>query len=441
MSTMHGSLPEGTEPPPPGVGLMGFVRWMLVLCMALLAVVSVVDYARVTQAAAVSAGVQYYCPMHPSVVQDHPGECPICSMTLVRRDEKDTTTSARPETSTVPGLVSVELPADRVQRIGVRTAVARRAPLGEPVRTVGYVSVGEDRTAKIHPRFAGWIERLAVNTTGQAIRRGDVLATIYSPEVLTAQQELLNARRWARNGGDVHSLTGGLADDARHRLALLGIASDEIARIERTGAVITALPLRAPVSGVVLSKTAIQGAYVEPSMELFAIGDLSAIWVLADVYERDLPRVRAGVPAHLRLAAWPGESWLGRVDFVPPTVAPDTRTARVRIVFANTDGRLRPGSYGDVTLDVAPSDGLVIPAEAVVDTGDQQYVFLASEGGRFEPRLVRLGTRRGADVEITDGLSDGDRVVTTANFLIDSESRLRAAISGTQRTDMPAHQH
>ena len=431
--TDHSALPEGVEPPPPGVGVMAVVRWMLVGLMALTATISVVDYLRVTRATAATSGVQYYCPMHPSVVQDHPGECPICSMTLVKRDADAAHASDHPETSTVPGLVTVELPADRVQRIGIRTAVARRSPLTTTVQTVGYVSAAEDRMAKIHPRFAGWIERLVATQTGQVVHRGDVLATIYSPEVFTAQQELLNARRWARDGGDLHHLTGGLADDARHRLQLLGIAASEIAQLERTGKVIPALALRSPVDGVVIAKTAVQGANVEPTMELFEIADLSAVWVLADVYERDLARVRPGLPARLTLAAWPGQTWLGRVDFVPPTITTESRTARVRLVFANDGARLRPGSYGDVALELAGGDGIVVPAEAVVDTGDRQYVFLALDGGRFTPRQVHTGPRSGDDVTILDGVDDGDRVVTTANFLIDSESRLRAAVTGASQ--------
>jgi membrane fusion protein, copper/silver efflux system len=385
MTDQHLPLPEGAEPPPAGVALMGVVRWGLVAFMALAAVIAVVDYVRATRlqpATTATAGTQYYCPMHPAVVQDHPGECPICSMTLVRREPVDAQHAAAPETSNVPGLVTVALPAERVQRIGLRTAVARQAMTEGTIRTVGYVTAGEDRVAKVHARFSGWIERVSANQTGKSVRKGDVLATIYSPELVTAQQEYLNARRWARDDGVLPHLTKGLAADARHRLGLLGIATEEIAQLDRSGQVATALPLRSPVDGIVTAKTALPGAYVEPAMELFEVADLSAVWVLADVYERDLARVRAGLGAELTLTAWPGQTWTGRVDFVPPTVSTDSRTARVRLVFANPKGQLRPGSYGDLVLDLPATASLLVPAEAVVDTGSQQYVFIAHADGR-----------------------------------------------------------
>ena len=190
------------------------------------------------------------------------------------------------------------------------------------------------------------------------------------------------------------------------------------------------LPLRSPVAGYVAKKNALAGLYVQPGTELFQIADLSSVWVLADVYERDMARVKVGQRANLALTSYPGETFRGRVSLIYPAVNPESRTLQARMVFRNPGLRLRPGMYGDVTLELDPADGLTVPDAAVVDTGELQYVFLARDQGRFEPRLVRVGARGDGRVQLLEGVSEGDRVVTTANFFVDSESRLRAALEG-----------
>jgi membrane fusion protein, copper/silver efflux system len=446
----HDALPEGEEAPPPGVRTMAIVRWALVALMAALAIVSVLHYARVLPPQReTTAAVQYYCPMHPQVVQDQPGECPICGMTLVGRatgshdhegprPDTEATAAAAPATSDVPGLVPIDLPPERVQLIGIRTAQVARGDLGSVVAAVGYVAPNEAAIVQVHTRFAGWIQDLKVARTGERVQKGDVLATIYSPTLLTTQQELLNARRFARTGvgstdasaADAH-LQASLVEGARRRLELLGVGPDEIRAIERTGKPLTAVPLRAATSGYVTEKSAVQGSYVEPETTLFQIADLATVWVLAEVYESELARLQVGAPAVLTLGAYPGEVFRGTVDYLYPTLDAATRTLRVRLVFPNADLRLRPGMYGDVTLSLPPTSALVVPREAVVDTGDVSYVFVVRDRGRFIPRRVELGARAGDRVAVRSGVAEGDTVVTTANFLLDSESRLHAAIGGT----------
>jgi Cu(I)/Ag(I) efflux system membrane fusion protein len=268
---------------------------------------------------------------------------------------------------------------------------------------------------------------------GQPVRRGEVVATVYSPDLLAAQQEYLNALRWQKGearSADSERLTNTLAADARRRLELLGISDQEIATLQKNGKPLRAMSIRSPVGGFVTEKNALQGQFVTPDTTLFTVADLSTVWVVADVYEYEVARVRTGQTARLTLAAYPGEVFRGRVEFIYPTLDAATRTLKVRVAFKNPNLKMRPGMYGDVTLDLGASDGVVVPAEAVVNTGDAQYVFVALSEGRFEPRPVKTGTRGDGKVAVLSGLAPGDEVVTTANFLVDSESRMRAAIEG-----------
>jgi Cu(I)/Ag(I) efflux system membrane fusion protein len=221
-----------------------------------------------------------------------------------------------------------------------------------------------------------------------------------------------------------------LAEDARRRLELLGLAEQEIAELAKTGQAMRDVPIRAPVSGTVIRRDAVEGSYVQPGASLFTVADLSTVWVIADVHEYELRRVRVGQPARLELTAYPGQTFTGKVQFLYPALDPQTRTMRVRLEFPNRKQALRPGMYGTVYLTLPSTAGLAVPVEAVVDTGETQYLFVARDGGRFEPRKVKLGARGDGEVEILDGVQEGETVVTTANFLIDSESRLRAAIEG-----------
>jgi membrane fusion protein, copper/silver efflux system len=432
------AMPEGVEAPPRGTRAMAIVRWALVAIMALAAVAATAYYAGwfADVGGEAPSGTIYYCPMHPSVQQDHPGECPICSMTLVLMPTGDAGVgpSVPPQ---VPGLAPVTLSPDRIQRMGMRTAPVVREALATELRVPGTVAASEKGLAVVQTRFAGWIEELLVEQTGQKVTKGQVLARIYSPDLLTAQQELLSALRWEKSEA-AGSMSAGLAGDARKRLELLGISKQEIAEIQKTGSPMRAIPVRSLVTGYVTAKTAVQGAYVQPGDELFRLADLSTLSVLADVYEYEAGRVTIGQPATFTAVAYPGEQFAGKVTFIQPALDAASRTLRARIELPNRDLRLKPGMFGDVELASQRIEALVIPADAFVDTGEHQYVFVAQEGGRFEPRRVRAGARVDGKVQILEGLSEGEVVVTTANFLLDSESRLQSTISGGSGAPTPA---
>jgi Cu(I)/Ag(I) efflux system membrane fusion protein len=429
---------------------MSIVRWVLVAAAALVAAGSLVSYAGVRFGGSKSAAGEhlYYCPMHPSVVQDHPGECPICSMTLVPRPVGKSGPATAPSSEPGAALADIELSPERIQLIGMRTAVVRREELGGELRTVGVVTPDERGLAQINTRFSGWVEKLFVSETGERVSRGQILATIYSPEVLKAQQELLVARGWSGqaaegqgHGQQAPDLAGTLDQSARRRLELLGISGREIDQVVKTGKLVEAIAIRSPVAGYVVEKNAVAGGAVQPGTELFRIADLSTVWVNAEVYEFDAPRVRVGQPARLELAAYPGETHSGKVKFINPVLDARSRTLRVRLEFKNRiEGggpRLRPGMYGTVYLALPPTTGLMVPAEAVVDTGERHYLFVARKGGHFQPRTVRVGARAQGKVEILSGVAEGETVVTTGNFLVDSESRLRSAIEGQAQTTTP----
>jgi len=289
----------------------------------------------------------------------------------------------------------------------------------------------------VNVRFSGWIESLGAGDIGQLVEKGDVLATVYSPDAVGAQQQFLATARWsdarATAGGPVPSPSStqyDIARDARQKLELLGIAPQDVEALAASGKPANTVNVRAPVRGYIARKAALRGVYVQPGTELFQIADLSTVWVIADVYESEIGRVKVGQRAVLELASYPGERFTGKVTFIYPALAAGSRTLQARVEFRNPGMKLRPGMYGDVTLDLGAAHAIVVPADSLVDTGEVQYVFVSKGNGRFEPRRVRAGWSGGGKVAVLDGLAEGERVVTTANFLLDSESRLRAAIEG-----------
>jgi multidrug efflux pump subunit AcrA (membrane-fusion protein) len=367
--------------------------------------------------------------MHPSYTSDKPGECPICGMTL-----EPVTTSAehagRPSTGNgdVAGLTSVTITPERIQLIGVRTARVERSSASGQLDLVGFVTPDESRIKRVQIRVSGWIRELYVNQTGYQVRAGQPLMSIYSPELFQSEQEyLIN-----RGGTDsTMHMTQGVTDAASsERLRLLGVPDDEIHRLDREGTASTQLVLRSPVGGTVLERGVVEGQYVSADTPLLTVADLSRVWVVADLYEMDMTRVHAGDAARFTSDAMPTRTFSGRVDFVYPTVSNETRTLKVRLALENPSGMLRPGMYGRVSVSARGALSLSVPAEAVVNTGEHAYVFLAHPGGRFEPRMVWTGMPEGDRIQILKGLAEGDTVVSSASFLIDSESRLKAAIAG-----------
>jgi membrane fusion protein, copper/silver efflux system len=413
--------------PPPGAGFMNAVRWTLFAGLLVLALASVTSYVawRVGEGRAGAHAALYHCPMHPTYTSDRPGDCPICGMDLVPVS-RDAHAAGDGD---VPGLAGVTLTPDRIQLIGVRTAVAAPRALGAAVEVTGAVVPDESRLSRVQLRVAGWVQALHVSRTGERVRAGQPLLEIYSPELFQSESEYLIERRArAAMPAMAHDEEGAAA--VRQRLTLLGVPDEELARLEREGTASTRLTLRAPASGTVLERGVVEGQYVGADTPLLTLADLSRVWVLADLYPGDLARVRAGDAATFTTDAVPGRVFDSRVEFVYPTAEGDAHTVKARLALDARDGELRPGLFGRVTIRTRARTALAVPGEAVVRAGERDYVFLARAGGRFEPRAVTAGTADGEWLEIVRGLAAGDTVVASASFLIDSESRLRAAIEG-----------
>ncbi len=329
---------------------------------------------------------------------------------------------------------TVKIAPERVQTLGVRTEPATRRSLARSVRAVGTVIPDERRIGVVNPKFEGWIERVLVNTTGQSVRRGEPLAEIYSPDLALAQQEYLVARNAAALMAHADRMTRdnarAIASAALSRLRNWDISADQLARLQRTGAATRTLTLTAPIGGVVMEKPALQGMHFAAGDMLYRITDLSTVWLMSDVFEQDLAQIRPGQAATITLQAYAGRTFSGQVAFVYPTVNAQTRTAKVRIEVPNPDLLLKVDMYATVEI-AAPVDAapvLAIPASAVLDTGMRQTVLVDRGEGRFEPRAVKLGPKADGYVAALDGVAEGEKVVVGANFLIDAESNLRAAL-------------
>ncbi len=433
--------------------------------------------------------VRYHCPMHPTYVSDRPGDCPICGMRIVpippaaapepappavpsqqgagaeparrvlhyrnpmdpsitspvpAKDSMgmdfvpvyaDETVGAGGGATALPGLAEVAPGAEGLRLAGVRTAPAARERLTRAIRATAQVVSDETRVRRVQVRTAGWVERLFVDFTGQRVRAGEPLLSLYSPDLLATQEEYVRARQAAARfaASDLPEVRRGgedLVAAARRRLELLDVPAAFVAELERSGTPRRSVTLTAPVSGFVTAKAVFAGQRVEPGMELFTVTDLGTVWVEAQLYESEAPLVAVGQTATLGLPYDPALVREGRVTFVSPTVDPDTRTLTVRLEFANADLRLKPGMFAVVQLQVDLGEQLVVPDDAVMDTGERQYVFVAGGGDTFSPRAVTAGWRGDGRAQILAGLAAGERVATRANFLLDSESRLRAALAG-----------
>lgn len=328
----------------------------------------------------------------------------------------------------------VKISIDKVQKLGVKTEAAALRDLTRTVRAVGTVQVDERRLFSVAPKFEGWIERLQVNTTGEPVRRGQPLMEVYSPDLVTAQQEYIIAVKGMESVKDGSPETQAsmrqLVASALQRLRNWDISDEELQRLQKEGSARQTLTLRSPVAGVVLEKPALKGMRFMPGEVLYRISDLSSLWLLADVFEQDLALVQPAQAAKITVNAYPGKVFSGRVAFVYPTVTPETRTAKVRIELANPDGLLKPAMYASIELAAGQpkAKALTVPDSAVLDSGTRQVVLLQRGEGLFEPRAVKLGRYTDGYVEVLDGIQAGDNVVVSANFLIDSESNLKAAL-------------
>jgi Cu(I)/Ag(I) efflux system membrane fusion protein len=384
-----------------------------------------------TPAGSEPAAIQYHCPMHPSIVQDHPGKCPICGMDLVPMTPV-AASSGDPGTPAVDGLVPVTIDPSRQQLIGLRTAPVTEGKVGGTWRTNGRVVMDETRIRRVTLKVPAFVERVFVDFTGKAVRKGEPLFSVYSPELLAAQEEYLLALRTRQALSQAGGMTAdgdALVAAARRKLQLWDVPRETLERLAQTGEASRSLTLVSPISGVITRKDVVEGARLEVGATPYEVVDLSRVWVLADVYESELRHVKVGMLATLQLKAFPHRIFAGKVSFLDPVLDPATRTIKVRLEFPNPDGDLRPEMFGEVVLRGTPREGLTIPSDAVIPTGTTHVVFVALGEGRFQPREVRLGETDGKSVEVTSGLKAGDLVVTGANFLIDSESRLRASLA------------
>ena len=446
---------------------------------------------------------QYICPMHPQIISERPGSCPICGMDLVQtmpahqvqspatpaaapappaKDELDdlfaepeatapkpagertilfyrnpmdpTITSPTPakdnmgmeylpvysdevgaqqETPAVLDLATIRVGEEALRLTGVQTTQAREETVKRTVRTVGIVVPDETRVRHVHTKVAGWIETLTTNFTGQTVRQGEPLLSLYSPELLASQEEFLAASQAAKAlsasaGKEVKAMGQGLLQSARRRLALFDVPQGFIDELEKRGAPQRTVTLEAPISGFVTAKGVYEGQQVEPGMELFTITDLSHVWIEAELYEYEAGAVKVGQEASLTLSYDPGTALKGEVAYVFPYLSPESRTLKVRFDFPNPELKLKPAMYADVTLALDQASGVTIPDSAVIDTGVRQVVFVEIAAGTFEPRQIKVGVRGEGKVQVKAGVKAGERVVVKANFLLDSESRLRAAL-------------
>lgn len=391
--------------------------------------------------------VMYQCPMHPQIMMDHEADCPICGMKLVVMEGQGGKGGEGAGTDT-HAAVTIDL--ERQQLIGLRTEKVAEGSVGGEIRAVGRVAVDETRVRKVNVKVEGFVEKLFVDFTGKPVAKGTPLFSLYSPEFVSAQREFLLALRTqkALAGGSLQGSGGDLLEAARKRLQLWDVPKEALDRLEQTGEVQRALTLRSPISGIVTAKNVVEGARITPADIPFEITDLGHVWVQADVYESELARVKVGQPASLSLDAFPGRTFQGRVAFVDPSLDPKTRTAKVRMEMGNPKGDLKPEMFGEVVLKGPAHKGMLVPLDAVLDAGASKVAFVSLGDGKFEPREVVTGITVGEKVEILKGLQAGDEVIVRANFLVDSESRLKAALAhmgqkGAEQTPAPAagHQH
>jgi membrane fusion protein, copper/silver efflux system len=412
--------------------------------------------AKVSQTPAVQAPAQSArepqgsMPGMPGMTAEKPGD--------------QTPTAQETKTEEAP---TIEISPEKQQLIGVKIATVSVQPLKKVVRTVGTVEYDQRRVYNVNTKVEGWIEKLYVNYTGVSVKNGEPLAEIYSPELWATQQEFINMVRWAKRAQAknapaqpdtqsgfatmISSDAETLVDAARQRLKLWDISDEQIKKIEESEKPIRTLTLYSPVSGHVLQKTAVQGMKVMAGEKLFDVADLSSIWITADIYEYELPLLKVGEPATIQLSYFPGRAFSSRIDYIYPTLTGETRTAKARFEIPNPGMQLKPQMFTNVELQIDLGRKLAIPEDAVIDTGLRQIAYIDKGNGYFEPREVRLGVRAEKMVEVTAGLKAGDKVAAAANFLIDSEAKLKgveplpmqrqgqgARVKGPGETALPA---
>ncbi len=404
---------------------------------------------------------KYVCPMHPNIVQDQPGDCPICGMDLVPL-EQDTADSGGERkilyykhphdpsiTSDKPlkdsmgmdyipvyddgGGASVKISPALVQNLGVRTEKAEVGRLWKRIDTVGYVDFDENMISHVHLRTDGWIEKLMVKSEGERVKKGDLLFELYSPTLVNAQDEYIQA---------LTSRSNRLISASRERLLSLGVNEDQIKQLAKTRKAQQRVKIYAQQDGIVSHLAAREGMFVKPRMEVMTLADLSSIWIQVEVFERQADWVEVGKPAEIKVSYLPGRTWEGNVEYVYPSLDPKTRTLRARLKFDNPDEALKPNMFATVTIfGGAEKDVVSIPREALIRTGKEERVILSIGDGRFAPRKVISGIESGDRIQIVRGLSGGEDVVVSSQFLLDSEASVKASLLRMQDSDMADEPH
>jgi len=402
---------------------------------------------------------RYVCPMHPQIIRDQPGNCPLCGMDLVVKqvDEEQMSSGEKkilywvapmdpayrrdgPGKSPmgmdlVPvynegGGVSVKISPAVENNMGVRTAMVERKRLWRRIDTVGYVDFDENKISHIHMRTKGWIEKLEVKSEGERVSKGQLLFEIYSPELVNAQEEYIQALR---------SKNSILIEASSDRLKALGIPGRQVQQLKQTKRARQYVPIYAKQDGIVSKLNVREGMFVDPMREVMSLADLSSVWLLAEVFESQADWVKVGQSAEVRLSYLPGREWEGKVEFIYPSLNQKTRTLKVRLRFDNPNEALKPNMFANVTIyGGAKNNLIIIPREALIRAGAEERVIIAEGDGRYSPRIVTAGIESGDFVEVVSGLSEGDRVVTSGQFLIDSEASLKASLARMSAPKSPS---
>ena len=420
----------------------------------------------------------YYCPMHPMVTASKPGNCTICGMRLVKREEENPKEkqpeqkilywtdpmmpgykSGKPGKSPMgmdlipvfeeaqvssqdamvspQGYTAIRLSTQKQQLIGVSTAPVVKSRVVKTIRTVGRVMTDETKVIHVHPKVEGWVDQIYAKYEGDKVTKGQPLFSFYSPDFVASQQEYVGAlnavkETLAHENAEIRSAAEATLEAARQRLRWWDVSDDQIRELETRGTPSKTLLLVSPIDGVVLKKSVLAGQFMERGGDFYRLADLSTVWVDADLYEYDLPLVAVGQQAMVTLPNISGARMTGTVVYLSPFLKPETRTATARLELANKDGMLRPDMFATVEIQVDLGEQLVVPEEAVFDTGTRKILFVAKGEGIFEPREVAVGAKGDGVVVVQQGVSEGEPVVTSGNFLIDSESRLKSALTSME---------
>jgi RND family efflux transporter MFP subunit len=370
----------------------------------------------------------YYDAMNPTFRSPNPGTATDGMPLVPKYADEDSVAQNMPAGT-------VKISSAKQQMIGITTAIVQREPLFRTIRAVAQLTADETKLAHVHVKVNGWIDRVYVDYIGQLVKKGDPLFTLYSPDLVSTEQEYLIARRgkqYLGNSSIAEAAQGAdsLLNSARERLRLWDISDDQIKKLDETGEITKTLTFYSPITGFVTDRKAFPQTNVTPDMELYTVSDLSTIWAEAEVYEYEVPYVRVGQQAQMELSYFPGKSYSGRVTYINPAVDPQTRTVKVRLEFPNPNFTLKPQMYANVDLKIDYGNQIVVPQGAVLDSGQREIVFVSRPGGYFEPREIKTGVKLDEKVAVLSGLQPGETFVTSGNFLIDSESRLTNAMGG-----------